>query len=139
MRSFPEIKGFLISNPRGHTETTLSLSLSAKMECSWPESLPSNSKRAIEELIQGRQFAQKLRSLFSNSPGDGFDGSVPAKDLVAKILSSFTNTLSILSSGDPNEVSPLRPNTHGVKPESSEESCRSISTLKDRRGCYKRR
>ncbi|KAG2691148.1 hypothetical protein I3760_09G223100 [Carya illinoinensis] len=111
------------------------------MECCWPENLPSKPKRAIEQLIEGRQLATQLRSLLSNSLGDEASTLTPAKDLLLKILNSFQNSLTILNSNDPDHklMSPIPTKTHGTKSESSEGSCRSISTLKDRRGCYKRR
>ncbi|KAB1224655.1 hypothetical protein CJ030_MR2G016963 [Morella rubra] len=107
------------------------------MGCSKPaESLPaSKPKKAIEEIIKGRQLANQLRSLLNDSHGD--DVLAPAKDLILKVLSSFTNSLTILSSDD---VSQLQANTHGHKSKSSKGSCRNdISTIKDRRGRYKRR
>ncbi|KAB1224653.1 hypothetical protein CJ030_MR2G016965 [Morella rubra] len=106
------------------------------MGCSKPaESLPaSKPKKAIEEIIKGRQLANQLRSLLNDSHGD--DVLAPAKDLILKVLSSFTNSLTILSSDD---VSQLQANTHGHKSKSSKGSCRNdISTIKDRRGRYKR-
>ncbi|KAB1224652.1 putative WRKY transcription factor 70 [Morella rubra] len=107
------------------------------MGCSKPaESLPaSKRKRAIEEITKGLQLANQLRSLLNDSLED--DVSAPAKDLIFKVLSSFTNSLTILSSDD---VSQLQANAHGHKSESSRGSCRNdISTIKDRRGRYKRR
>ncbi|KAB1223402.1 putative WRKY transcription factor 70 [Morella rubra] len=107
------------------------------MERSLPESFPSKRIRAIEELIQGCQFANELRSLLHSSSGD--DGS--AIDLVLKILSSFANSHTILNSDDFDVGSQLQPiNTqYGFNSDSSEESCRSISKLQDRRGRYRRR
>lgn len=105
--------------------------------CSKPEILPASKpeRSAIEEIIKGRQLANQLLSLLNDSPGD--DGSAPAKDLVLKVLSSFGNSITILSS---NEEFQLQANTHGHKSESSTESCMNdISTLKDRRVRYKRR
>ena len=121
------------------------------MKRSWPENSPSKPRKAIEELVQGRQFANQLRGLLSKSIGD--DGSAPEKDLVLRILNSFTNTLSLLNSADSDvdvdvnvDVTQVQPNTQASSPcwdapksESSGESCRSNSTVKDRRGCYKRR
>jgi hypothetical protein len=109
------------------------------MKRSWPENSPAKPIKAIEELVQGQQFANQLRGLLSKSVGD--DGSAPEKDLVLKILNSFTNTLSLLNSAESDvdvdiDVTQVQPNT---KSESSGESCRSNSTVKDRRGCYKRR
>jgi hypothetical protein len=125
---------------------SLSRTHSPKMECSWPENSPSNPRKAIEELVQGHQLANQLRGLLSSWPGD--DGSAPANDLVLKILNSFTNSLSILNSvaESDSDVSQIQPNARASSPcrdapksESSGESCRSISTVRDRRGCYKRR
>ena len=61
------------------------------MECTWPESLPSSKKKAIEELVQGRDIANQLRSLLNKSAGDNNKKATLAKDLVLKILKSFTN------------------------------------------------
>ena len=63
------------------------------MECTWPESLPSSKKKAIEELVQGRDIANQLRSLLNKSARDDNNNNkvAPAKDLVLKILKSFTN------------------------------------------------
>ena len=120
------------------------------MECTWPESIPSNKKKAIEELVQGRDIANKLRSLLNKSAGDNNNNNnnskaAPAEDLVVKILNSFTNSLYILNSAESDEVSQIQANTHvtnwngGPKSsESSEETSRN-TTHKDRRGCYKRR
>ena len=62
------------------------------MECTWPESLPSSKKKAIEELVQGRDIANQLRSLLNKLVGDNNKKkAAPAEDLVLKILKSFTN------------------------------------------------
>ncbi|KAK7847292.1 putative wrky transcription factor 70 [Quercus suber] len=119
------------------------------MECTWPESLPSSKKKAIKELVQGRDFVNQLRSLLNKSAGDNNNNNnnkaAPAEDLVVKILNSFTNSLSILNNAESDEVSQIQANTHvtnwngGPKSsESSEETSRN-TTHKDRRGCYKRR
>ena len=61
------------------------------MECTWPESLPSSKKKAIEDLVQGRDIANQLRSLLNKLVGDNNNNKVaPAEDLVLKILKSFT-------------------------------------------------
>ncbi|KAG6640326.1 hypothetical protein I3843_10G157300 [Carya illinoinensis] len=110
--------------------------------CSLTESLPSKPERAIEELTQGRQFATQLRSLLNTSLRLDVS-TAAANDLLAKILNSFHNSLLILNSDD--EVSLLLPDYNPapapLSTESSEGSCRSstLSSLKDRRGCYKRR
>ena len=62
------------------------------MQCTWPESLLSSKKKAIEELVQGRDFANQLLFLLNNSAGDNNNNkAILAKDLVLKILKSFTN------------------------------------------------
>ena len=64
------------------------------MECTWPESLPSSKKKAIEELVQGCDIANQLRSLLKKSAGDDDNNNnkaALAEDLVLKILKSFTN------------------------------------------------
>ena len=62
------------------------------MECTWPESLPSSKKKAIEDLVQGRDIANQLRSLLNKLVGDNNNNKAsPAEDLVLKILKSFTN------------------------------------------------
>ncbi|KAL5799809.1 hypothetical protein ACOSQ4_032693 [Xanthoceras sorbifolium] len=63
-----------------------------------------NRKRAIEELVQGKEFADRLRTRLLQRPFIGGDGSsaveeVEEKELVGKILRSFTETLSVLSRG----------------------------------------
>ncbi|XP_041028777.1 WRKY DNA-binding transcription factor 70-like [Juglans microcarpa x Juglans regia] len=110
--------------------------------CCLPESLPSKPERAIEELTQGRQFATQLRSLLNTSLRLDVSTSA-ANDLLLKILNSFHNSLLILNSDDGVSLH-LPDNNPAPAPlstESSEGSCRSStpSTLKDRRGCYKRR
>ena len=62
------------------------------MECTWPDSLPSSKKKAIEELVPGRDIANQLRSLLNKSAGDNNNNkAASAEDLVLKILKSFTN------------------------------------------------
>ncbi|KAF2287986.1 hypothetical protein GH714_003733 [Hevea brasiliensis] len=114
------------------------------MESCWPEHLPSDRKKAIDELMKGREFANQLKAVLCDSIGE--DGSMPAEDLVVKILNSFTSTLSILNRAETDEVSQFPASTHvgspcwdGRKSEDSGESSKSTSTRKDRRGCYKRR
>ncbi|KAL0009512.1 hypothetical protein SO802_011014 [Lithocarpus litseifolius] len=62
------------------------------MECTWPESLPSSKKKAIEELVQGRDIANQLCSLLNKLARDNNNNKAAlAEDLVLKILKSFTN------------------------------------------------
>lgn len=118
-----------------HTDATMST-----MECTWSEKISGDRKRAIDELLRGRSFTKQLRSVLL-----GGDQQESAQDLLVKISRSFTDTLSILNSGESDEaVSQIpasgqlySPGWHGRR---SEESCESgKSSTKDRRGCYKRR
>lgn len=103
---------------------------------SWPENLTSYRKRAIEELIRGREFTNQLQSMLTKTV-KGEEGSMFPEDLVMKILGSFTETLSILKSTDSDEVSQFPAGLGCRKYEDSGES--SKTSVKDRRGCYKRR
>ena len=129
------------------------------------ENAPSGGRRkVINELVQGRELANRLQSLLTRSTeNDVSSDVVSAEDLVMKIMDSFTNTLGMLkrnsfepaAQDDPNDevldvVSQVQPCTSrvdspcldGRKSEDSQESCRSTSTttnIRDRRGCYKRR
>ncbi|PQM37858.1 putative WRKY transcription factor 70 [Prunus yedoensis var. nudiflora] len=117
------------------------------MEWSWLESVLSSGERVKEELMQGACFG-------------GGGGS--AEGLVDKILGSFANALLILngkesddqklvsgdqiqgiSSGGGSADSSSWDANHTaavIKSEDfDEESCKSASTFKDRRGSYKRR
>ncbi|KAJ8533167.1 hypothetical protein K7X08_016056 [Anisodus acutangulus] len=100
------------------------------MESPSPENSSANLKRAIEELIRGREFTRQLKEIIKKPLG----GEV-AEDLVDKIMDSFSETLSVINSDDVRVVG-----TPFSSPEDnySSGSCKS-STLKDRRGCYKRR
>ncbi|KAK9290778.1 hypothetical protein L1049_008956 [Liquidambar formosana] len=110
------------------------------MDSSWPENLPIDRKKVTQKIVQGQEFAKQLQILLSKPQIQ--DGLASFEDLVAKILRSFTETLSILNCGDSDEVSQIpakrSPCWDGQKSEDSGESSKS-STLKDRRGCYKRR
>ena len=57
------------------------------MEWTWPESLPSSKKKAIEELVQGRDIANQVRSLLNKSVGDNKKKkAAPTEDLVFENL-----------------------------------------------------
>ncbi|GMP51508.1 hypothetical protein CsSME_00017707 [Camellia sinensis var. sinensis] len=105
----------------------------------WPEKLSCDRKKAIQELIQGRELANQLRLILRN-PFSHRDESAAAGDLLVKILGSFTDTISILNRT--HEVSAQiqanSPPSDARKFEDSDDSSKT-SGLKDRRGCYKRR
>ncbi|CAL5390012.1 unnamed protein product [Camellia sinensis] len=105
----------------------------------WPEKLSCDRKKAIQDLIQGRELANQLRLILRN-PFSHHDESAAAGDLLVKILGSFTDTISILNRT--HEVSAQiqanSPPSDARKFEDSDDSSKT-SGLKDRRGCYKRR
>lgn len=125
------------------------------MECSWPETLATTLEMVVEEVKEGREFANQLRSVLEMSGGSG-----SARDLVIKILKSFSNTLfvlnvkeegvdraSVISSVQADSDEDL-PCSDACKAEDSLEGCRisttynstnSTPTKKNRRGCYDRR
>ena len=49
------------------------------MECTWPKSIPSSKKKAIEELVQGRDIANQLRSLLNKSARDNNNNKKAAR------------------------------------------------------------
>ncbi|KAK4796323.1 hypothetical protein SAY86_028649 [Trapa natans] len=117
---------------------------------------------AIQHLQRGQYAAKRLRDLMSTLSsgsmkplkeeedgggfGDGGRRSSPpatAADLVRDVIQSFNSTLMFLNSGGSDEVSqadapPADCRKGAVKPEESEESCKS-SVTGGSRGCYKRR
>ncbi|XP_027337659.1 WRKY DNA-binding transcription factor 70-like [Abrus precatorius] len=100
-----------------------------------------NHRKAIEELVRGREFANQLREVIH---GDDESGSgIPfAQHLVNNVLSSFTNTLFLLDNYPTVESHDMQQRNSCFlspsKSEDSQESCKSF-TSKNRRGCYKRR
>lgn len=117
-----------------------------------PERVP---ERLVKELLRGKEMATQLQILLHKP--DGEDGSVSAEELVVKIVTCFTETLSVLScsggGGVDHEVSDQInsvPESYHVDhshcdDRSSEDSGgetsrkRSPAAFKDGRGCYKRR
>ncbi|XP_022941686.1 probable WRKY transcription factor 70 [Cucurbita moschata] len=104
------------------------------MDCSWVESTPFDRKKVADQLLRGHEFARQLQAHLRS--GSSCGGTV-SDDLVAKILSSFSKTISVLNrSSDADDINGSI--VDNSPPEESEDSCRS-STPNDRRGCYKRR
>ncbi|CAN0846928.1 WRKY DNA-binding transcription factor 70 [Linum grandiflorum] len=96
-------------------------------------------KDAIDEILRGREFTCQLRQLLLSTKS-----SYGAEDLVAKILTSFTHTLSILKTNNveysADEVSQcLDAPKSEISSGDSTSYDKSSSTKDDRRGCYKRR
>lgn len=107
----------------------------------------SNNKaiklKVRDELVEGHELATKLQQLLSR-PGSGLG---PAEDLVAKILGSFTNTISALDSFEPVSSSSLAAGEgsqnascdNDGKFEDSGDSRKRLGPVKGKRGCYKRK
>ncbi|KAI9102087.1 hypothetical protein K1719_023597 [Acacia pycnantha] len=104
----------------------------------WPEHVSANKESIIRDLIEGKECASQLKLLFQNPSGP--HATTPsAQQLVAKILRSFTQSISLLTSSEAGgeilaiSCSDRRPD------ESGQSRKRSPPPAKDRRGCYKRR
>ncbi|KAL2549936.1 putative WRKY transcription factor 70 [Forsythia ovata] len=101
------------------------------------ETLIAKRRRLIGELVKGKKIAAQLQTLLHKPLKN--NGSVSAEDLAVKILRSFTETLSVLSSNETSQI-------YGVDGDGgdtgasacSEESEKKPARVKDRRGCYKR-
>lgn len=63
-----------------------------------PENSSNNRTLAIRELTRGREFATELQTLLRKPAGDREPGD--ADPLVAKIVASFADAISILNSGE---------------------------------------
>ncbi|KAJ1441619.1 WRKY domain [Sesbania bispinosa] len=113
---------------------------------------PSYDRKALEqELARGHDMANQLLEVLVHKYSNTHHGDVEglmlpfAKDLVHKVLTSFTNTLLLLNS-DSDDVSgeEVLPNfsssANFPKPEDTDEACKSsFMNAKNRRGCYKRK
>ncbi|XWS74482.1 hypothetical protein CRYUN_Cryun01aG0001800 [Craigia yunnanensis] len=115
----------------------------ATVSTPWPERLSSNKKRVIQELIHGQECATQLQIHF-HKPSEEV-GRLSAEELVQKIMRSFNETLSVLSSCDSAEVSQNQATSNDDSPccddrrsEDSSES-RKRPASKDKRCGYKRK
>ncbi|ESW06558.1 hypothetical protein PHAVU_010G057900 [Phaseolus vulgaris] len=93
-------------------------------------------RKVQEELVRGHEFATQLR-LVINEKDDSATTTPFVQTLAKNVLRSFTNTLFLLDKYYPshhlsNLVTP-------TKSEDSQESCKSFTSFKNRRGCYKRK
>ncbi|XP_023772872.1 probable WRKY transcription factor 70 [Lactuca sativa] len=111
----------------------------------WPESLPSNRIKAIQKLTQGQHLTSKLREMLRRSEKTEPDIN-SVDDVVGEILGMFDNTLSILNSSSFEEVPDMpigdirSPGSwDDQKSENYGESTKTLTPLKVKRGCYKRR
>ncbi|KFK34897.1 hypothetical protein AALP_AA5G207700 [Arabis alpina] len=98
--------------------------------------------KAIDQLVQGQEFATKLQQFISQT------GSDLAEDLVVKILESFNNVISTLESLEPVSSSSSLAAVEGSqnascdndgKFEDSGDSRKRLGPVKGKRGCYKRK
>lgn len=98
----------------------------------------STRMKAIEELLrEGRDSATQLRSIIN---GNG-ENSPSAQKLVKEVFMSFHNSLLLLNNNPTSEFHDAS-NVQlwdSPKLEDSQESNCKNSTVKARRGCYKRR
>ena len=112
----------------------------------------SNGKRAMEqELTRGRDMANQLLEVLADESnihlGDKERSVLPfAEDLVRRIQRTFTNTLLLLNANHncgelvvPINIKDFSLSTSICpKLEDIDETCKSF-TIKNRRGCYKRK
>ncbi|XP_054784980.1 probable WRKY transcription factor 70 [Prosopis cineraria] len=77
---------------------------------------------AMKELERGREFANQLRRLMFRSEEEADEGltTSSAEDLVAKVVDSFTNTLSLFTNNNSSHLSLLH---HQVSADSSSSCC----------------
>ncbi|KAF9598844.1 hypothetical protein IFM89_031964 [Coptis chinensis] len=117
------------------------------MECSTvSENMSSDRKKAIEKLIEGRDSATQLQILLQNKKPLDVLEMAKAEAFVMKIIGSFPNAISVMSS-DVNAMdmcqSPMT--AEATSTFTDDGKCvdpndrRKISAVKDRRGGYKRR
>lgn len=99
--------------------------------------------RAIEELVEGHKCASKLHHLLLHHDHD--DASSAHQDLVLKVLTSFSHTLSVLVPDSSSSHSTNNSTTtttsriiHHHHHDCSPAAARK-QHLKDKRGCYKRK
>ncbi|KAL8149384.1 putative WRKY transcription factor 70 [Apium graveolens] len=95
-------------------------------------------KRVIKELVQGRDIATQLQHLLLLGKTNAFDhGGV--QELAMKICTSFSHSLSVLNSCVQIHGDDFGSGSSGLL--NSQDSGESVnrSTIKARRGCYKRR
>lgn len=119
--------------------------------CCFPEEV---SKRLTEELVEGMELTNQLKNILEKQREE--DGLVSADELVLKIWTCFTESLSVLkysnnsvqSGGDevcqiksePSHLDHSHCDERSLE-DSSESQKRPApaSNIRDRRGCYTRR
>ncbi|KAK4731364.1 hypothetical protein R3W88_024352 [Solanum pinnatisectum] len=97
------------------------------------DSSSTDLNRAIEGLIRGREFTRRLKEIIKKPLVVGGEvANIMAEQLVAKIMESFSETLSVINNSDVIVATPVEVKS---REDYSSGSCKSS----DRRGCYKRR
>lgn len=115
--------------------------------------LPANKKKLlIKELLQGKEYATQLKVLLKNHVASDGSSSSSVKELMANVLRSFSETISVVNSSEACSSDEVHSqdgslvaascNDDMKSEEDSSESRKRLSlspTTKDRRGSYKRR
>ncbi|KAI9102219.1 hypothetical protein K1719_023729 [Acacia pycnantha] len=108
------------------------------MSALYPEHVSANKESIIRELVEGKECASQLKLLFQNPSGPQ-DTTPSAQQLVANILRSFNQSISVLTSSEAGgEILAISCNDWSPE-ESGQSRKRSPPSAKDRRGCYNRR
>ncbi|KAJ0892744.1 putative transcription factor WRKY family [Helianthus annuus] len=94
-------------------------------------------KTMVGELIRGRDCTSKLLNRLNRRIVDG--GPESTEDLVMKIIRSFSNTLSTFSSPATTAYVGSACIDDGTWKSGQREKKPALTTVKDRRGCYKRK
>ena len=122
----------------------------------WSEGPSTTRKKVIKELVEGRDFATQLKFILHKPLEITHDHASPSPspspsphELASKIMRSFTETLSVLTSSCESgevihrnlAVSHAASHCDDPRSDDSDDSgeSRKRPTPKDRRGCYKRR
>ncbi|KAL2330513.1 hypothetical protein Fmac_018094 [Flemingia macrophylla] len=98
----------------------------------------SSRRKAIEELVRGHDRAKQLRSIVNGICSDDGSATPFAEQLMKEVLMSFTNSLLFLNNTITSESPDVQLSDSPKSEDSQESNCKS-STVKERRGCYKRR
>lgn len=99
------------------------------------QNLRSIEKRLTEELLAGKNSAIELQAHLLNSVKD--EGSISSQELAMKILTSFTNGISMASSCTAVLSAQISSVDGGGGSTSSGEGTKKV--VKDKRGCYMRK
>ncbi|CAL0305343.1 unnamed protein product [Lupinus luteus] len=115
------------------------------MSILFPESVLSNRQRVIRELLQGHDCATKLKFLLQNPIGS-YGSTLSAEELLSNVERSFTKTIYVVTSSDTEvfDENGSHVGANSCNDLRSEDSTKSkkrslTTTIKDRRGSYKRR